>query len=184
MKAINLILIPGALIFFSSALAQPAALPDQHGEMVSLSSYQSQYPDQAILAIVVNGRKLRLVKGWEEGLRASYPQLVSMRVADIKDEPRPSQEQVAEKLRKRAPEGVSILIDLENRWATEYSLDTNEPCLLLFAGDGTLVAQFRGRASKAHLGEVNAALAEWLQSPVSEEAAGAAQPANRQENPS
>ena len=155
-----------ALTVCGAAAAQTIALPDQNGELISLADYQAQHPDQAVLAIVVSGRKLRLVKGWEEGLRESYPQLVSMRVADIKDEPRPSQDQVAEKLRKRAPENVSILIDLENHWATNYGLDTEEPCLLLFDRDGKLVAQFRGRASKARLAEVSAALATWLSAPT------------------
>ena len=154
----------------AQAIAQQIALPDQHGALISLADYQARHPEQAVLAIVVTGRKLRLVKGWEEGLRESYPQLVSMRVADIKDEPRPSQDQVAEKLRKRAPENVSILIDLQNRWATNYGLDTEEPCLLLFDSAGKLVAQFRGRASKARLNEVTAALAEWLAAPGEEDA--------------
>jgi hypothetical protein len=162
MTDIKLICLLIALTVCGAAAAQPIALPDQNGELIGLADYQAQHPDQAVLAIVVSGRKLRLVKGWEEGLRESYPQLVSMRVADIKDEPRPSQDQVAEKLRKRAPENVSILIDLENRWATDYGLDTEEPCLLLFDSQGKLVAQFRGRASKARLGEVSAALAKWL----------------------
>ena len=73
--------------------------------------------------------------------------------------PRPSHEQVAEKLRKRAPEGVSIMIDLDNRWATAFSLDTEEPCVLIFGSNGELLASFRGRANKARLAEVSAALA-------------------------
>lgn len=182
MTAIKRICLIAALAACTAPLAQPAAqavaqpaaqpivLPDQHGELISLADYQALHPDQAVLAIVVTGRKLRLVKGWEEGLRESYPQLVSIRVADIKDEPRPSQDQVAEKLRKRAPENVSILIDLENRWATDYGLDTEEPCLLLFDADGQLVAQFRGRASKARLNEVSAALARWLAAPAEDNA--------------
>ena len=137
------------------AWAQPPALADQYGNSASLKDYAGQ----PVLAIVASGRKLRQIKGWEEGLRKDYPQLVSVRVADVKDVPRPTYDQVAKKLRKRAPEGVSIIIDLENRWANEYELDTNEPCLLLFDADGNVMAQFRGRANKTRLAEVSAALA-------------------------
>jgi hypothetical protein len=138
-----------------SAAAQPPALADQHGKSASLDDYSGQ----PLVAIIASGRKLRQIKGWEEGLRKDYPQLVSVRVADITDEPRPTYDQVAEKLRKRAPEDVSIIIDLENQWATEYALDTREPCLLLFDEHGNLMAQFRGRANKTRLAEVSAALA-------------------------
>ena len=142
-------------LFAISAWAQPPALTDQYGNTASLDDYSGQ----PVLALVASGRKLRQIKGWEEGLRDDFPQLVSMRVADVTDEPRPSYDQVAKKLRKRAPEGVSISIDLENRWATEYALDTREPCLLLFDAQGNLMAQFRGRANKTRLAEVSAALA-------------------------
>ncbi len=133
----------------------PDGLPDQYGKAVSMAAYEGQ----PFVVIVASGRKLRHIKGWEEGLRESYPELVSARVADITDMPRPSHEQVAEKLRKRAPEGVSIMIDLENRWATAFSLDTEEPCILIFGSNGELRARFRGRANKARLTEVTAALA-------------------------
>ena len=68
------------------AWAQPPALTDQYGNNGSLNDYSGQ----TVLAIVASGRKLRQIKGWEEGLRKDYPQLVSLRVADITDEPRPT----------------------------------------------------------------------------------------------
>jgi hypothetical protein len=142
-------------LFAIGAWAQPPALADQYGNNGSLNDYSGQ----AVLAIIASGRKLRQIKGWEEGLRKDYPQLVSLRVADVTDEPRPTYDQVAAKLRKRAPEGVSIIIDLDNQWATEYALDTSEPCLLLFDAQGNVMAQFRGRANKTRLAEVSAALA-------------------------
>jgi len=138
------------------AHAAPAPLPDQNDQLLSLADY----PNQTVLAIVVSGRKLRHIKKWEEGIRKVYPQLTSVRVADITDEPRPSQEQVAEKLRKRAPADVRIMIDMDNLWATEYELDTSEPCLLLFDDNGQVIAQFRGRANKDRLNEVMVVLAE------------------------
>ena len=139
-----------------AAHAAPAPLPDQNDQLLSLADY----PDQTVLAIVVSGRKLRHIKKWEEGIRKVYPQLTSVRIADITDDPRPSQEQVAEKLRKRAPADVRIMIDIENLWATEYQLDTSEPCLLLFDDNGQVIAQFRGRANKDRLNEVMVVLAE------------------------
>ena len=142
-------------LFSISVWAQPPALTDQYGHSGSLSDYAGQ----PVLAIVASGRKLRHMKGWEEGLRKDFPQLVSLRVADITDKPTPTYDQVAKKLRKRAPESVSIIIDLQNIWATEYSLDTNEPCLLLFDNQGNVMAQFRGRANNTRLAEVSAAIA-------------------------
>ena len=146
------LLLTGGLV----AHAAPAALPDQNDQLLSLADY----PNQTVLAIVVSGRKLRHIKKWEEGIRKVYPQLTSVRVADITDDPRPSQEQVAEKLRKRAPADVRIIIDMENLWATEYELDTSEPCLLLFDDNGQVIAQFRGRANKDRLNEVMLVLAD------------------------
>jgi len=138
------------------AHAAPAPLPDQNDQLLSLADY----PNQTVLAIVVSGRKLRHIKKWEEGIRKVYPKLTSIRVADITDDPPPSQQQVAEKLRKRAPADVRIMIDMDNLWATEYELDTSEPCLLLFDDNGQVIAQFRGRANKDRLNEVMVVLAE------------------------
>ena len=118
----------------------PPMLPDQYGASGGLSDFEGQ----AVVAIVASGRKLRWIRRWEEVLRAEFD-LRSVRIADITDDPRPSETQVAEMLRKRAPENVKILIDLQNLWATTYSLDTGEPCLLLFDSDHNIVAQFRGR---------------------------------------
>jgi hypothetical protein len=129
-------------------------LADQYGESGGLEDYAGQ----PVLVIVASGRKLRHIKGWEKGLRKDYPQLLSLRIADITDEPRPTYEQVAKKLLKRVPEDVSIIIDLDNLWATEYGLDTDEACLLLFDAHGKVMAQFRGRANNARLAEVSAAI--------------------------
>jgi hypothetical protein len=130
--------------------AAPPALPDQNGG----SSGLQDYAGQAVLVIVVNGRKLRHVERWERSLRKQLPKLVSLRVADIRDEPRPALDQVAEKIRSRTPAGVNILIDMENQWAAEYELNTDEPCLLLFDSQHEVTAQFRGRANKRRVAEV------------------------------
>ena len=142
--------------------AAPPALEDQLGRSVSLDDYQGQ----AVLAIVVSGRKLRHIQRWEEALRAEQPALQSIRVADIQDTPRPDLAQVAAKLQKRVPPEASVLIDLDNQWAQAYKLDTNEPCLLLFSPDHELVAEFRGRANKQRLAEVLAAIAPYFPTPT------------------
>jgi hypothetical protein len=144
-----------ALCLYAAAVfAEPSALPDQYGQSGGLD----QYPDQALLVIVASGRKLRWIGRWEEQLRAELPQLVSLRVADIKETPRPSLQQVATKLRKHVPENVSILIDLDNAWASEYQLDTDEPCLLILDQDHGLIAQYRGRPKTELVNQVLSSL--------------------------
>lgn len=130
--------------------AQPPALADQYGTDIGLEDYAGE----AVLAIVVSARKLRQIERWEKKLRAEMPQLRSLRVADINEQPTPSQAEVATKLRERVPEGVSIQIDLQSLWATYYALDTGEPCLLLFDSAHNVVASYRGRAREALVSEV------------------------------
>jgi hypothetical protein len=154
----RLTLLVVAALFSSPLLAVPDPLADQFGQLVSLAAF-GQEP---VLAIVASGRKIRHMEGWERGLREQYPDLVSVRVADIDDEPRPTYERVAVLLRDKAPPDVSVMIDLDNLWAEEYSLDTREPCLLLFNASGELVGEFRGRPNKKRIAEVLAALAEVL----------------------
>jgi hypothetical protein len=161
----KLIALAGLLLRLTACLpawSAPAALPDQNGGSLSLADY----PGQAVLVIVVSGRKLRHIKKWEQTLRSDFPDLVSLRVADITDDPRPTTEQVATKLRKRAPADVSVLIDLANTWATEYELDTTEPCLLLFDGNHAVVAQFRGRANRDNSAAVIASLQAYFNQAV------------------
>jgi hypothetical protein len=133
---------------------QPPKLSDQYGNSISLDDYSGE----AVLAIVVSARKLRLIERWEQKLRAELPQLQSLRVADVDEQPPPTLAQVADKLRERVPDHVSILIDLHQHWSTTYHLDTKQPCLLLFDKEHTLVAQFRGRPSDALVSEVLVAL--------------------------
>jgi hypothetical protein len=71
-----------------------------------------------------------------------------IRVADVPVEPPVTHEEMAEKLLKRVPEEVSILIDLERRWATALGLDTSQPNLLVFDRSGRLVSSHRGRRSR------------------------------------
>ena len=50
-------------------------------------------------------------------------------------------------LQKRVPATVAVLIDIERRWASTYSLDTAAPNLLVFDREGNLAGQVRGRFS-------------------------------------
>lgn len=137
-------------LFGLTAQAAPPPLPDQFGNTDSLGNYAGK----PVLAIVVNVRKLRWVGRWEESLRATLPGLVSVRVADITDEPPPEQEKVVELLQKRVPPEVSVLIDMDNTWASTYELDTKEPCLVLFDANQNIVARFRGRPKGKLVDEV------------------------------
>ena len=136
------------------SLAEPPPLKDQYDEISSLKDFTGQ----PVLVIVVTTRKLRWIGRWEKSLRAKIPELDSLRVADITDEPPPEITAVSEMLRKRVPEGISIQIDMQNVWATEYQLDTSEPCLILFDAEHQVVATFRGRPKGALVNEVSNAL--------------------------
>ena len=145
------------MAWFPSVLADtvaPPPLQDQFGSSGSLNDFAGQ----PVLIIVASRRKLPWIGRWEKTIRPELPQLNSIRIADITDEPRPTEARVAEMLRKRAPENVSILIDLQNQWASIYELDTTEPCLLLFDSDHKVVAKFRGRPKGELVNEVMTAL--------------------------
>jgi len=140
------------------ALAAPPALPDQFGNPVALTDFSGQ----PVLVIVTSERQLRQLQRWEKKLRAQLPGLISMRVADIVSEPKPTQQQVADKLIKHAPAEVSVAIDMDNIWATAYLLDTGEPCLLIFDANEQIVNEFRGRPGKKLTAEVLDALAPYF----------------------
>jgi len=139
----------------------PPALPAHGGGTVALDDY-ARAP---VLVIVVNARRLRHVQRWEESLRAELPDLQSMRIADVGQEPKPALTDVVRKLAKRVPPEVSIAIDLDNVWADRFGLDTREPCLLLFDADRQLVASWRGRARGAVVDEVLSGI-QALQAPT------------------
>jgi hypothetical protein len=151
---IRLLLWLVLLVLPGLATATPPALPDQFGASHSLSDFAGQ----PVLAIVASRRKLRWIGKWEEALRPELPQLNSIRIADITDEPRPDMAKVAAVLQQRAPADISILIDLQNHWATAYELDTKEPCLVLFDSNHKVVAKFRGRPKGKLVDEVMTAL--------------------------
>lgn len=145
----------------TSVADQQPALQDQYGETSGLTDFAQQ----PVLAIVVSTRKLRWIGRWEAAIRPQVPDLVSIRVADVTDEPPPNFATAAGLLRERVPEGISVLIDMNNEWANRYGLDTREPCLLLFDSDHRIVAQFRGRPRKALLNDVIGALRNYFPPP-------------------
>lgn len=156
-------IIVSLLACTAATAAAPPALPDQLGGSGSLNDYSGQ----PVLAIVASGRKLRWIGQWEKAIRAQVPELVSLRVADITADPKPAETEVAAILRERAPPGISILIDMQNQWATTYQLDTGEPCLVLFDAEHSVVAKFRGRPKDPLLTEVITALRPYFPVPAS-----------------
>ena len=101
------------------------------------------------------GYPTRLVRGEEQDEIGHF-----LRIADIPEEPPVTREQVADKLAKRVPEDIRILIDIERHWARELELDTGRPNLLLLDKEGKLAAAFRGRMEPELLLEVRVALDE------------------------
>lgn len=156
--AVLLIACAVAPIWPVTAAAAPPALPDQLGAEHGVADFAGE----TLLVIVVTARKAKHIGRWEQALRDDYPELRSLRVADVPDDPNADFEQVAAKLRKRVPENVSILIDMENQWARAYELDTEEPCLLLLDAEHNLITTFRGRAKRNRVQEVKAALQEYM----------------------
>ena len=129
-------------------------LVDQTGASDSLAAHH----DHVVVVMVVTARRLRNLKAWERALRERYDGVHFLRIADIPSEPTVTRKEVARKLAARVPEGVSILIDIERRWARELKLDTGRPNLLLFDRGGRMAGAFRGRMEPARLDEVQAAI--------------------------
>ena len=136
--------LPVLLLWATAATSAPPKLPDQFGELYDLSAYTSE----PVVLIFAPTRKLRWIGKWEKALRAELPELKSLRIADIRDEPKPDIDDVAATLKKRAPKDVSILIDIDNLWATIYQLDTEEPNVVLLNSNHEVVEIFRGRPKR------------------------------------
>ena len=115
-------------------------LRDQRGQEDSLGSHRGR----VVLVTVVHAKRLRKLKGWEAALRERLDGVDYIRIADVPADPPVTHDQVAEKLRERVPEDVSVLIDLERKWALSLELDTDQPNLLIFDREGRLVSSYRG----------------------------------------
>lgn len=121
-----------------------ALLRDQHGRTDSVAAHFGR----PLAVFVVNARRLRRLKDWQRELDRRIEGVEFLRVADVPPEsgqPPPSFEDVAATLRKRVPEEVAILVDLERRFARELDLDTREVNILLLDAAGSSVAHLRGR---------------------------------------
>jgi hypothetical protein len=116
------------------------SLPDQYGAMSGLTDDGSAIQ----IAIVVSAKRLRRLKPWEQALRDYDDGMALVRVADVPRAAPTEYERVAETLRKRLPEDVNVLIDLEGIWAERFGLDTSRPNILIFDGAGTLLASHAG----------------------------------------
>jgi hypothetical protein len=134
-----------------------ASLHDQYGRSESAAPHIGR--PQAVF--VVSARRLRRLKDWQRELDRRLEGLGFLRVADVppeRDQPPPRFDDVAATLRKRVPEDVPILIDLERRFALELELDTREVNVLLFDASGGLVGQLSGRPTPEVLDRATARL--------------------------
>ena len=96
------------------------------------------------VAIVVSAKRLRRLKPWEQAIREIDADVPLVRVADVPRTAPTEFDAVAEKLRKRLPPEVNVLIDLEGVWASAYELDPNVPNVLIFDGTGALLSVHSG----------------------------------------
>ncbi len=116
-------------------------LRDQYGNTNSLLRQRGG----AVVVVVVGVRRLSMIERWERDLSQRVPGIRFLNVADLPDDAPVDAGRTAATLRKRVPDGVPVLMDLDRRWATSYALDTALPNLLVFDAQGRLLARFRGR---------------------------------------
>jgi hypothetical protein len=135
-------LVLTALLASTPADAADIELRDQHGGSDRVADHRGE----VVVVMVVTARRLRNLKGWERDLKKEFGELRFLRVVDVPEDPPVTHEQVAEKLVRRVPEDIAVLIDIERRWARDLELDTLRPNLLLFDRHGKIVARERGRA--------------------------------------
>lgn len=134
-----------------------AALRDQYGR----SDAAGAKLGRPRVVFVVSASRLRRVKDWQRELDRRLDGVGFLRVADVPSEPnqpRPRFEDVAAKLRKRVPEDVPVLIDIERRFERELDLDTREVNVLLFDASGRLAGRVRGRPTPDSVGQATAHL--------------------------
>jgi len=155
-----LILLSSKCLAFLVAAAQmlepsSVTLADQYGRRDRLEVYSGE----AVVVIVVSAQRLRKLKKWEIAIRERYPSLRIVRIADVEaDDPPPTYEAVAERLRERVPEEISVWIDMDRVWETEFNLDTSMPNLLVLDADGSVRGTVRGRFSPESFAELSRTL--------------------------
>jgi len=143
-------------VFAAPQIGELPTLLNQFGESVGLHKEAGRVQ----VAIVVSAKRLRRIKPWEKALRLEFPDLVIVRIADVPRTSPTEYETVAEKLRKRLPEDVSVGIDLEGQWAATLGLDTSVPNILLFDSIGELIYQQSGMYKKSRFPSLQSALIE------------------------
>jgi hypothetical protein len=119
------------------------SLRDQHGTEDSLQAHEGN----VLVVLVVTAKRLRNIRPWEKDIREQLGDVDFLRITDVADDSTATFERIAKKLQERVPKEISVLIDVERRWATALGLDTGRPNILLIDGDGKLVAAYRGRHS-------------------------------------
>ena len=132
------------------------SLIDQFGETGGLATNAEGLQ----VAIVVSAKRLRRLKPWEQAIREIDTVVPIVRVADVPRSAPTEYESVAEKLRKRLPPDVNVLVDLEGVWAATYALDVNVPNVLIFDGAGTLLAVHSGMFKKSYVDALTADLTD------------------------
>jgi hypothetical protein len=136
-------------------------LRDQYGLQDSLAEHRGH----VVVVLAVTAKRLRNVKPWERHLRERVDGIHFLRVADVPADSKATYDSVAAKIRERAPEGVSVLIDVDRLWATELELDTGRPNLLIIDRDGQLIASYRGLFEPELLEPVVGQLLRLLETP-------------------
>jgi len=116
------------------------ALRDQYGIPGGLSDDG----DGIQIAIVVSAKRLRRIKPWEQAIRKYDQDLALVRVADVPRTSPTEFDTVATKLKKRLPEDLNVLIDLEGLWVDAFDLDSSVPNVLIFDRKGELLASHSG----------------------------------------
>jgi hypothetical protein len=67
-------------------------------------------------------------------------------------------ETVAARLRKRLPEDLNVLVDLDGVWAKHFELDSSAPTVLVFSPSGQLEASHHGMHSRERFDALEADL--------------------------
>lgn len=138
------------MLIVSGSLSIPASAADGLLEVRLVDQYGAEdrlvdHLGHPVVVVVVTARRLRNLKPWERDLRARFDDLDVVRIADVPADSNATLNDVAERLRERVPDGVSVLIDMDRRWATALELDTSRPNLLLFGPDGELRSAYHGK---------------------------------------
>lgn len=138
------------MLILGSSLSIPPSAADGLREVRLVDQYGAEdrlvdHLGRPVVVIVVTARRLRNLKAWERDLRARFDDLDIVRIADVPADSNASLNDVAERLRERVPDGVSVLIDMDRLWATALALDTSRPNLLLFGPDGALRSAHHGK---------------------------------------